>query len=71
MHQLNPVARVQSAAAALGVELALHPDAREQIALRIAESAEGDPVKADLNRPENQHRFKMGEFPVGARIIPN
>ncbi|GAA0845333.1 MAG: competence/damage-inducible protein A [Cupriavidus sp.] len=61
----------QCAAAALGVELALHPDAREQIALRIAESAEGDPVKADLNRPENQHRFKMGEFPVGARIIPN
>ncbi|RZT41863.1 competence/damage-inducible protein A [Cupriavidus agavae] len=61
----------QCAAAALGVELALHPEAREQIALRIAESAEGDPVKADLARPENQHRFKMGEFPVGARIIPN
>ncbi|MGO4764861.1 competence/damage-inducible protein A [Cupriavidus sp. 2KB_3] len=61
----------QCAAAALGVELALHPEAREQIALRIAETANGDPVKADLNLPENQHRFKMGEFPVGARIIPN
>lgn len=61
----------QCAAAALGVDLALHPEAREQIALRIAESANGDPVKADLNAPENQHRFKMGEFPVGSRIIPN
>ena len=30
-----------------------------------------DPVKADLTTPENQHRFKMGEFPQGARIIPN
>ncbi|MGO4306399.1 competence/damage-inducible protein A [Cupriavidus sp. RAF12] len=61
----------QCAAAALGVELALHPEAREQIALRIAETANGDPVKGDLNLPENQHRFKMGEFPAGARIIPN
>jgi len=61
----------QCAAAALGVPLVLHPEAREQIALRIAETAAGDPVKADLNQPENQHRFKMGEFPEGARIIPN
>ncbi|GMG90389.1 molybdopterin-binding protein [Cupriavidus metallidurans] len=61
----------QCVAAALGVDLALHPEARELIALRIAETANGDPVKADLNQPENQHRFKMGEFPVGARIIPN
>ena len=61
----------QCAAAALGVDLALHPEAREQIALRIAETANGDPVKADLNLPDNQHRFKMGEFPAGARIIPN
>jgi len=61
----------QCAAAAMGVPLALHPEARELIALRIAETAQGDPVKADLNRPENQHRFKMGEFPAGARIIPN
>ncbi len=28
-------------------------------------------MKADLNRPENQHRFKMGEFPLGSEIIPN
>ncbi|WP_427310092.1 competence/damage-inducible protein A [Cupriavidus sp. H39] len=61
----------QCAAAALGVPLVLHPEARELIALRIAETAGGDPVKGDLTLPENQHRFKMGEFPEGARIIPN
>ncbi|SPA37404.1 conserved hypothetical protein; putative molybdopterin binding domain [Cupriavidus taiwanensis] len=61
----------QCAAAALGVPLVLHPEARELIALRIAETAGGDPVKGDLTLPENQHRFKMGEFPQGARIIPN
>ncbi len=62
--------RPSCAGAALGVDLALHPEAREQIALRIAETANGDPVKADLNLPDNQHRLKMGEFLAGARIIP-
>jgi molybdenum cofactor synthesis domain-containing protein len=61
----------QAAARALGVELALHPQAKELITARIIASAEGDPMKADLNRPENQHRFKMGEFPPGSEIIPN
>lgn len=61
----------QCAAAALGVPLALHPEARTLIAQRIQETAGGDPVKADLDTPDNRHRFKMGEFPVGARIIPN
>ena len=61
----------QCAAAALGVPLELHPEARELIAQRIVETANGDPVKANLDLPENQHRFKMGEFPAGARIIPN
>jgi molybdopterin-biosynthesis enzyme MoeA-like protein len=41
------------------------------IAGRIQSMAEGDPIKADLNTPENQHRFKMGEFPLGSDIIPN
>jgi molybdopterin-biosynthesis enzyme MoeA-like protein len=49
----------------------LHPQAKELITARIIASAEGDPVKADLNRPENQHRYKMGEFPLGSEIIPN
>jgi len=60
-----------AAANALGLQLALHPQAKELITARIVTSAEGDPIKADLNRPENQHRFKMGEFPVGSEIIPN
>jgi molybdopterin-biosynthesis enzyme MoeA-like protein len=25
----------------------------------------------DLDAPDNQHRLKMGEFPVGSEIIPN
>ncbi|TWG86613.1 molybdopterin-biosynthesis enzyme MoeA-like protein [Cupriavidus gilardii J11] len=61
----------QCAAAALGVPLELHPQARELITQRIVETAGDDPAKADLTLPENQHRFKMGEFPRGARIIPN
>ena len=61
----------QCAAAALGVPLALHPQARELIQQRIVEMAEGDPLKADLNSAENLHRLKMGEFPMGAEIIPN
>ena len=61
----------QCAALALGTKTQLHPTARELIAGRIQSTAEGDPIKADLSRPENQHRFKMGEFPIGSEIIPN
>ncbi len=61
----------QCAALALGVTIQLHPKAKELIAGRIQSTAEGDPIKADLNTPENQHRFKMGEFPMGSEIIPN
>jgi molybdopterin-biosynthesis enzyme MoeA-like protein len=61
----------QCAALALGSTIELHPIAKELITGRIQTTAEGDPVKADLSTPENQHRFKMGEFPVGSEIIPN
>lgn len=61
----------QCAALALGTKTELHPTAQELIAGRIQVMAEGDPIKADLNTPENQHRFKMGEFPLGSDIIPN
>jgi len=61
----------QCAASALGSKTQLHPTAQELIAGRIQSMAEGDPVKADLSTPENQHRFKMGEFPIGSEIIPN
>ena len=46
------------AAAAAGVELELHPDAEAEICARFG--AEVTP-----------QRLKMGEFPVGSRIIPN
>lgn len=61
----------QCAADALGSPLQLHPDAKRLIQERIVEMAEGDPAKADLESAENLHRLKMGEFPAGARIIPN
>lgn len=61
----------QCAALALGTKTELHPTARELIAGRIQSMAEGDPIKSDLNTPENQQRFKMGEFPLGSEIIPN
>jgi molybdopterin-biosynthesis enzyme MoeA-like protein len=57
------------AAQALGVPLELHPEARELILQRILDMNPGAP--AVLSLPENQHRLKMGEFPVGASIIPN
>jgi molybdopterin-biosynthesis enzyme MoeA-like protein len=61
----------QCAALALGTITQLHPLAQELIAGRIQSMSEGDPIKADLSTPENQHRFKMGEFPIGSEIIPN
>ena len=61
----------QCAAVALGTSTKLHPRAQELITGRIQSMAEGDSLKADINTPENQHRFKMGEFPIGSDIIPN
>lgn len=48
----------QSAAAALGVELALHPDAEAVIREKFG---------SDIT----DHRLQMGVFPVGSEIIPN
>jgi len=61
----------QCAAAALGVELALHPQARELILERMRDIAaeQGTPYEPD--RSDNVHRLNMGVFPVGAQIIPN
>ena len=59
------------AAKALGLSISLHPQAKELIAQRIVAMADGDSAKANLATPENQHRFKMGEFPEGSEIIPN
>lgn len=48
----------QSAAAALGLEIALHPEA--EVAIRARFGGEINP-----------HRLQMGVFPVGSEIIPN
>lgn len=61
----------QCAAAALGVELALHPDARALIEERMRDLAAEKGETYDPDRPDNVHRFNMGVFPAGARIIPN
>lgn len=61
----------QSAARALGVGLALHPEAARLIGERCAEMAAKGQGSADMSTPENQQRLQMGVFPVGADIIPN
>ena len=61
----------QCVAAALGVALQLHPQAKEKIQERVADTAREAGLVPDFDAPENQHRLKMGEFPVGASIIPN
>lgn len=51
----------QAAAAALGVDLALHPDAEREIRARFAE----------INMDVTPERLLLGTFPVGSAIIPN
>ena len=61
----------QCAAAALGVELALHPEAKALITERMQDTAKEQGVPFDADRPDNVHRLDMGLFPAGAEIIPN
>jgi molybdopterin-biosynthesis enzyme MoeA-like protein len=61
----------QCAAAALGMPLVLHPEAKIRIEERIADVAREAGKQPDFNAPDNAHRLKMGEFPQGAAIIPN
>jgi molybdopterin-biosynthesis enzyme MoeA-like protein len=61
----------QCAAAALGVSLELLPDAKVKIQERIADTAREAGITPVYDAPENLHRLKMGEFPVGSSIIPN
>jgi molybdopterin-biosynthesis enzyme MoeA-like protein len=61
----------QCAAAAFGVPLVLHPEAKRLIEQRMIAMARESGTPIDLQAPENQHRLKMGEFPAGADIIPN
>jgi molybdopterin-biosynthesis enzyme MoeA-like protein len=61
----------QCAARALGVPLALHPQAKALIEERMRDVAreQGQPYEPD--RPDNVHRLNMGVFPEGASLIPN
>jgi len=61
----------QCAAAALGVGLELHPQARELILERMRDLARERGVPYEPDRDDNRHRLNMGVFPVGAEIIPN
>lgn len=61
----------QCAAAALGVELALHPEAKRLIQERMQDVAREEGKTYDPDRADNVHRLNMGVFPVGASIIPN
>jgi molybdopterin-biosynthesis enzyme MoeA-like protein len=61
----------QCAARALGVELALHPQAEILIRERMQDVAKEQGVPYEAERPDNVHRLNMGVFPVGATLIPN
>jgi len=61
----------QAAAQALGVGLALHPEAERLIAERCADNERRGQGSGDMSLPENQQRLQMGVFPVGADIVPN
>ena len=61
----------QCAARALGVALALHPQAEALIRERMQDTAKEQGTVYEPDRPDNIHRLNMGVFPVGAQIIPN
>lgn len=61
----------QCAAVALGVPLALHPEAKAFILERMQDVAREQGVPYDPEREDNVHRLNMGMFPEGAAIIPN
>jgi len=61
----------QCAAAALGLPLALHPEAKDLIVQRMRDVAAEQGQSFDPDRADNVHRLNMGVFPAGARLIPN
>jgi len=61
----------QCAAKALGVELALHPEAKALITERMKDTAKEQGVPFDADRHDNIHRLNMGVFPVGSDVILN
>ena len=61
----------QCAAKALGVDLALHPQAEALIRERMQDTARDNGTTYEPAHPDNIHRLNMGVFPVGAKIIVN
>ena len=61
----------QCAAAALGVPLALHPEARALITQRMRDMAAEKGLPFEPDAPDNIHRLNMGVFPAGASLIAN
>lgn len=61
----------QCAARALGVALALHPEAERLIRERMQDVAREQGVPYEPDRHDNIHRLNMGMFPAGAAIIAN
>jgi molybdopterin-biosynthesis enzyme MoeA-like protein len=61
----------QCAGKALGVPLALHPEAKRLIQERMQDTAKEQGVAYEPDRPDNIHRLNMGTFPAGADIILN
>jgi len=61
----------QCAAAALGVPLLLHPEARELILQRVRTMAAEQGLSVDPEHPDTLRRLEMGKFPLGAQIIAN
>jgi molybdopterin-biosynthesis enzyme MoeA-like protein len=61
----------QCAAAALGVDLQLHAEAKRLIQERFTDMAKEAGKEIDLSSARYMQALKMGEFPIGAEIIPN
>jgi molybdopterin-biosynthesis enzyme MoeA-like protein len=61
----------QCAAAALGVPLVLHPEAKAFVIERMQDVAREQGKIFDPDREDNRHRLNMAVFPAGAEIIPN
>ena len=61
----------QCAAAALGLPLELHPQAKALILERMRDVAAEQGKPYEPERDDNQHRLNMGVFPQGATLIPN
>ena len=61
----------QCAAAALGVPLELHPEAKALITQRMRDRRPRRACAFDPDAPDNVHRLNMGMFPAGASIIAN